>query len=225
MPLIACLHTAGSNIAVFDGALAVSGLAAGGVRLRHHVRPGLLRATEAAGVLTPEIARQVREVLRDLARDADAVLLTCSSLGPAVEGIAADAPVLRVDAALATEAVRGGGRVVVLCAVPATLEPTARLFRAAAQATGATIVAQLVPGAWDLFTSGDRDGYLRMVAQAADDAADDATGDATGDAAGTGVTVVLAQASMAGAATMAACRPLAGPGVGLRAAAQAAELR
>ncbi len=221
MPLIACLHTAGSNIAVFDGALAASGLAAGGVRLRHHVRPGLLRATEAAGVLTPEIARQAREALRDLARDADAVLLTCSSLGPAVEGIAADAPVLRVDAALATEAVRGGGRVVVLCAVPATLEPTGKLFRAAAQATGATIVVQLVPGAWDLFTSGDRDGYLRMVAQAADDAA----GNAAGGAAGTDVTVVLAQASMAGAAAMAACRPLAGPGVGLRAAAQAAELR
>lgn len=213
MPLIACLHIASSNVAVFDCALAASGLAAGGVRLQHHVRPGLLRATEAAGGLTPDIARQARDALQDVAREADAVLLTCSSLGPAIEGIVADAPVLRVDAALAAEAVRGGGRVVVLCAVPTTLEPTGRLFRVAAQATGATIVMQLVPGAWDLFTSGDRDGYLRMVAQAADAAAR------------AGVTVVLAQASMAGAAALAACRPLAGPGVGLSAAAQAAGLR
>ena len=209
--MVACLHTAGSNVAVFDAALAASGLTA--VRLRHHVRPDLLRQAEAAGGLTPSLAMQAQEALRGLAQQADAVLLTCSSLGPVVEEMAAAAPVLRTDAALARAAVRGGGRVVVLCAVPATLGPTGGLFRDAARATGAAIEVRLLPGAWDAFTSGDLDGHLRLVARIADTAA------------GAGVTVTFAQASVAAAADLASCRPLAGPGVGLAAAAAAARHR
>ncbi len=46
---IACLHTAESNVAIFEAARP------DGVRLRHAVRPDLLAAAEAEG-LTPEIA-------------------------------------------------------------------------------------------------------------------------------------------------------------------------
>jgi len=212
---IACLHTAESNIQVFDDALATSGLT--DVVLRHVVRADLLAAAEQTGGLTPIISRQTGQVLRELCDEADAVLLTCSTLGPAAEAVApnAAAPILRVDAALAADAVKGGGSVAVFCAVETTVEPTRLLFERAAQATGAKIAMHLVPGAWKVFKAGDRDRYLGMIAQAADDAA----------AAGA-TQVALAQASMADAADLATGhqRPLTSPTAGLMAAVKAAHL-
>lgn len=206
---IACLHTAASNIAVFDAAAQAVGLASG--VLAHTVRADLLAAAERAGGLTDAIAAETGTALRSLCGTADAVVLTCSTLGPSVAALAGTAtvPVLRVDAALAEAAVANGGRVVALCAVETTVEPTTRLFAEAAATTGADVEVRLVPGAWDLFKAGDRDGYLAAVARAADDAY----------AAGAS-TVVLAQASMAGAADLVhnGPAPLTSPTAGLAAA-------
>src|SRR5215470_2300734 len=69
--LIACLHTAESNIPVFERAAASLGLPAGS--LRHVVRADLLLAAEAAGGLTPQIARSTIAALRALSADANAV--------------------------------------------------------------------------------------------------------------------------------------------------------
>ena len=213
MVRIACLHTAESNIAVFEVALHTTGLA--GVELHHEVRADLLAAAERVGRLTPEIAARTAEVLRGLCVEADAVLLTCSTLGPAAEVAAVDAPVpiMRVDAALAAEAVKGGGRVVALCAVETTVEPTRRMFEAAARATGAEVVVRVVPGAWEAFKAGKRDTYLSMIAHAASEAAQ--VGAAR---------VALAQASMAGACDLihSGIRPLNSPVTGLTAAVKAA---
>ena len=213
MPRIACLHTADSNIQVFD--MALQGLGIKGVELRHSVRADLLAAAEQAGGLTPGIAERTAGVLRGLCDGADAVLLTCSTLGPAAEAAAAAAPVpmFRVDATLAREAVRGGGKVAVLCAVQTTMEPTRLLFERKARATGAEVVMHFVPGAWAVFKAGDRSRYLSMVAVAADKAFQ-----------GGAAQVVLAQASMAGAATLAIGGrvPLTSPAVGLAAAIKAA---
>jgi hypothetical protein len=208
VPRIACLHTAESNIAIFDAALRE--LALGAVALRHHLRADLLAAAERAGGLTAAVADETADVLGKMCSGADAVLLTCSTLGPAADAAAngASGPVLRVDAALARQAAKDGGKVVVLCAVTTTLEPTRLLFEDAARATGAEIVVRLVPGAWDLFKAGDRDGYLALIAQAADDAFGEGARQ-----------VALAQASMAPAAslTSSARRPLSSPTAGLAA--------
>ncbi|MCQ4162696.1 hypothetical protein NON00_22570 [Roseomonas sp. GC11] len=195
---IACLHTAESNIAVFEAALAEIGAARGrGARLRHAVHPALLAEAEAAGGLTPEIAARTATLLRQMAAEGEAVLLTCSTLGPAAEGTGA----LRADAALARRAVAEGGQVSVLCAVATTLAPTRALFTAAAAATGAEVTVILVPGAWDAFRAGDREGYLDRVARAAEAAPG---------------RVALAQASMAGAAgRVRGVRPLTSPEVAL----------
>ncbi|WP_246685317.1 aspartate/glutamate racemase family protein [Methylobacterium sp. WL103] len=213
MPRITCLHTAQSNIAVFDAALAAAGLT--GVTLHHEVRADLLAAAEREGGLTMQIAQRTAEALQGLSDGADVVLLTCSTLGPAAEIAADDAtiPILRVDAALAAEAVKDGGSVVVLCAVETTVEPTRRLFESAALATGAEVTVCLVPGAWEAFKAGDRDRYLAIVAEAAEDAM---RGGAT--------RVALAQASMAEASNLlpTAQRALSSPTVGLTAAATAA---
>ena len=213
MPHIACLHTAESNLAVFDAALRQLGLA--GVELRHSVRADLLAAAERVGRLTPAIAAETANALLELCDGADAVLLTCSTLGPAAEAAAktASVPVLRVDAALAHEAVKGGGKIVVLCAVQTTVEPTRLLFEEAARGTGAEIAVHLVPHAWKAFKAGDRDRYLAMIAQAADEAVRSGA-----------ARVALAQASMADAATLVAAdqQPLSSPMAGLAAAITAA---
>jgi hypothetical protein len=186
-----------------------------GIDLRHTVRADLLVAAEHEGRLTPEIAAQAAAALVDLCAGADAVLLTFSNLGPAAEAAAAKAaiPVLRVDAALAAEAAKGGGRVVVLCAVETTLEPTKRLFEAAGNATGAEVLVQLVPGAWAAFKAGRQDRYLDMIARAAIEAQR-----------GGAARVALAQASMAGASDLVTEgeRPLTSPVAGLVAAVSAA---
>jgi hypothetical protein len=208
---IACLHTVESNIAVFEAARRDLGLEA---TLTHAVRADLLADAERAGGLTQEIRDRAGTVLAELARSADAVLLTCSTVGPAIaeaRRAGAQVPVFRVDGALAEAAVADGGKVVALCAVETTIGPTRALFEDAAKKTGCTVEVVLVPGAWARFKSGDREGYERLVAEAADKAA-----------AG-GAQVALAQASMAGAARLAQVKPLTSPAVGLKAAVQAAE--
>lgn len=208
--IIACLHTAESNIAVFDAAANDLGLSTH--VLAHAVRPDLLAAAEAAGGLTDEIADETAATLLALGDGADAVLLTCSTLGPSTTRVdRAPVPVLRTDAALADKTVALGGKVVVLCAVETTMVPTTALFAEAAKGTAAALDVRLVAGAWALFGAGDRDAYLAAIARAADAAYDDGA-----------AVVALAQASMAGAADLVnrGPRPLTSPQAGLSAALQ-----
>ena len=118
----------------------------------------------------------------------------------------------KVDEALAREAVREGGKVVALCAVETTIQPTRALFEEVAQGTGAKVEVRLVPGAWSAFKGGDRDRYPALVAEAADEAVREGAS-----------RVALAQASMAGAArlTREGSPPLTSPAIGLRAAVAA----
>jgi hypothetical protein len=203
MKTIACLHTAAGNLAVFDAACPP------GARLTHTLREDLLKDAEAAGGLTEAIAQRTAAALEALATPGvDAVLLTCSTVGPGAALARAAIPVLRVDAALAETATQGGGKVVVLCAVETTVEPTRKIFAEAAARHGATLEVRLVPGAWAAFRAGDPAGYHAIVAAAADAAF--AEGAAQ---------VALAQASMSGAVALAKGRkPLASPPAGLAAA-------
>lgn len=202
MPItIACLHTAESNAVLFDSAAAA--LPGGALRLTHKVRADLLREP------TPEVLNEAAVLLRDLAWHADAVLLTCSTIGAAAEQ-AQDAPkpVIRADGALAEAATRAGGTVHVLYAAPTTREPTRRLFEASAKTNGARLVMHMVHGAWPLFQAGEMRAYLGRIASAAE---------------GLEGRVVLAQASMApAAALMPGHPPLTVPGIGVMAAARAA---
>ena len=213
---IGCLHTADSNIAVFDAAAQMLG--PDRPVLQHEVRADLLLAAEQAGGLTSDIADRTRLALLALCEGNDVVVLTCSTLGPVVEGIESPAsiPILRIDASLAKQAVRGGGKVVALCAVESTLAPTTRIFLEAAHGTEAAIEVRLVPGAWALFKAGDVTGYLTTIARAADRAYEDGA-----------VVVALAQASMARASVLVkrGPPPLDSPTTGLFAAMAAAIVR
>lgn len=205
---ITCLHTADSNIAVFENAAQELGLEQH--QFLHVSRPDLLAAAENAGGLTKDIRQQTADVLLALSENADRVLLTCSTLGSAatLASETTTVPVLRVDQALAQQAMKTAGNVVVLCAVETTLEPTRELFAQVEKHPQAQFEIRLVTGAWEKFKQGDLAGYLQAIAAAAD--AQYMKG---------AVCVVLAQASMTGAAQLTQMgKPLTSPECGLRAA-------
>jgi len=202
--IVACLHTADSNIALLDAVAQDIG-----VTLLHRVRADLLAEAEQAGGLTTAIADATEQALRDLAQHADAVLLTCSTLGPVVTRFPATARIYRTDAALADAAMAIGGKITILCAAPTTLAATSDLFTQVATGQEVQLDLQLVPDAWTLFKAGQQNAYWRTIAAAANNAYQ----------AGADI-VVLAQASMAGAANLVTegPTPLTSPATGLSAA-------
>ncbi|MFE0798730.1 aspartate/glutamate racemase family protein [Streptomyces sp. NPDC058812] len=211
--MLALLHTSPVHVPVFD---ALRDEAHPGLELRHHVDAELLERARREG---PEaVADAVRAVLRQaVAEGARAVLCTCSTIGGVAEAAAdgAGVPVLRVDRPMAAAAVAAGPRVVVLAALESTFAPTAALIGEEARRSGRPVEVRtlLVDGAWPRFEGGDTEGYLRLVAEAADVVSD-------ADA------IVLAQASMAPARelTKATVPVLASPAPGLAAGAAAARL-
>ena len=191
-PALALLHTGEVHVASFTKLLAA---AAPDIPLHHIVRADLLAAAEAAGGLTAEIAQGTAEALdQAMADGVTCVLCTCSTLGPAVEAAAheAQAPYLRVDRALAEQAVSQGNRILVVAAVETTIGPTVTLLREAADhaGRGVTFGTLVLPKAWARFQAGDQQGYLQEIARAVREGLGDAD------------LVVLAQASMAGAADL-----------------------
>ncbi|MGW4923830.1 aspartate/glutamate racemase family protein [Streptomyces parvulus] len=211
--MLALLHTSPVHVPVFD---ALRDAAHPGLELRHHVHAELLERArrEGPGAVTEAVGDVLR---RAVAQGARAVLCTCSTIGAVAESAAAGVPVLRVDRPMAATAVAAGQRVVVLAALRSTLAPTAALVEEEARRAGRPLLlrTRLVEGAWDRFEAGDTEGYLRLVAEAAEAVtADDAD------------VIVLAQASMA-PAREAARTPvpvLASPALGLAAGAAAARL-
>ncbi|MGW1090601.1 aspartate/glutamate racemase family protein [Streptomyces sp. NPDC002596] len=205
---LALLHTSPVHVPVFE---ALRDTDHPGLALRHLVYEDLLARARDAG---PEAVQgEIQALLAGaVAEGASAVLCTCSTIGGVAESATAalGVPVLRVDRPMAADAV-GRGRVVVLAALADTLAPTLALLAEEAGDRAADIRTVLVEGAWARFEAGDRDGYLELVAAAADRVAD-------ADA------IVLAQASMADAVTRTVTRIpiLSSPRPGLAAAAAAA---
>ena len=207
------LHTSPVHIATFDRLLAELDP---GIPARHVVDESLLRDARAHGI-TAELEQRITRTLRDaIADDAAVLVCTCSTIGGCAEQVdhGTDRPVVRVDRAMAERAVATGARIVVVAALASTLEPTRQLIQEVAeQASRAVTIADvLCEEAWPHFERGDQSGYLASVAACVRRAAP------------AGDVVVLAQASMAGAAALCADVPipiLSSPRLGLEAAIQA----
>lgn len=184
---IACLHTATSNIDIFEQAANRLALPAG--QLHHVVQSNLLEETEKQGGITQAISNETLRIITELLEDADAVLVTCSTLGNIADTAQSsfNKPVLRTDRALAEQALESGLSVTVLCTAPTTLQPTTDLFRQAFANASVTPDIRLIDKAWDVFRSGDSATYNRMIADAAETAHQQGA-----------QLVVLAQTSMAG---------------------------
>ncbi|GAB3398411.1 aspartate/glutamate racemase family protein [Humibacter soli] len=126
---------------------------------------------------------------------ADVVMLTCSSISELAAPVSRELgiPVLRIDEAMADEAVATGHRIAVLATLPTTCAPTLRLIaeRAALAKADPEITSEVIEGAFEAVSHGDRETHDRLVAGAIERVAADAD------------VIVLAQASMATAASAA----------------------
>jgi aspartate/glutamate racemase len=183
------IHTVPALAPVFEE-LAQTSLE--GVGTRHVVDEELFRAASAEPGLQFDRAVTLLQgrVKQTVADGADAVVVTCSTLGPATDVVAATqaVPVIRIDRPMARRAVEHG-RV----GVVATLESNRVASRliveqtAAAEGRSVAVVDRLCDGAFDALQSGDRETHDAAVRSAVADLSDRVD------------VVVLAQASMAGA--------------------------
>lgn len=160
------------------------------VEVYHIVDESLLRNTIREGAPSPATYRRLANYLRGAEEaGADAVLVTCSSMGPCVEAARPmiGIPVVRVDEPMAEKAVQTGARIGVAATLATTLKPTTDLIeRKASQAGGKhTIASKLCEGAFEAVVGGDTSTHDRIVGQSLREL------DAKTDV------IVLAQASMA----------------------------
>jgi Asp/Glu/hydantoin racemase len=138
------------------------------VQIFHMVDESLIKETVRAGSLQRSTMRRLLwQVESAVATGVDAVLVTCSSIGPGV-AIAQqlfDTPVIRIDDAMAEEAVRLGRRIGVAATLSTTMTPTVALLQAKAAEIGKEIeiVEALAAGAFDAVLSGDVETHDRIL--------------------------------------------------------------
>lgn len=162
------LHTSATLVPVFEQ-LCKAKLP--GVAVFNLVDDSLIKDVIAHNQLRPQTARRVTQLVA-AAEDAgaDYIMVTCSSIGAAVETAAtlASVPVLRVDQPMADRAVTTAKKVGVIATLPTTLEPTADLIRRRAAAAGREIelTNRLCEGAFEALMSGDSATHDAMVAAA-----------------------------------------------------------
>ncbi|HEY0821790.1 MAG TPA: aspartate/glutamate racemase family protein [Rhizobacter sp.] len=183
------LHTSPVHVATFEALLKALAPQRSAI---HHVREDLLARAQRDGLDDAGLVAAVRSALLDAASGARVMVCTCSTLGGIAEATQADVPVTRIDRAMADEAVMLGAPVLVLAALHSTLGPTAQLLQSSAERLGRPLQwrSVCVDEAWPHFEAGRRDAYLANIAAA------------VRREARPGETVVLAQASMAGAAEL-----------------------
>lgn len=211
-PTLSLLHTAASHVDTFERLNAKIEKEGGPVvRLSHMVREDLLQRAISAGVMPEDTYARAVRILHEATASSDAVLCTCSTLGPAADEAASKGtkPVFRIDRPMARAAVREGHSIAVLATLKCTLKPTTELIEAEArEATGRADVAPvLVEWAWDAYEAGDMARMHDLIAESA----------RLVEQAGANV-IVLAQASMADALAPGAIRipVLSSPESGLR---------
>jgi Asp/Glu/hydantoin racemase len=141
------------------------------VKVFNIVDDSLIKNVISCGELTPTNARRVVNYVGSAeVAGADFILVTCSSIGAAVEVAAelTNVPVLRVDQPMADQAVRTGKRIGVVATLSTTLQPTSDLVKRRAAVAGKEIELQTVlcEGAFDALMSGDAATHDAMVAKA-----------------------------------------------------------
>lgn len=177
------LHAAEAHRATFD---TLRDRIAPNAVLAHAVRADWL--ARAQGGIDTDLEA---EIAAAVAASPWPVLCTCSTLGPAAEKAGA----MAVDAPMMQAAAARGGTILMACCLPSTLAPSLARLEAAMTEAGNFARAHplLVEGAWPLFDAGQMTGFHMRIAEVVTQEA--ATLRNLGS-------VVLAQASMAGAAAL-----------------------
>ena len=154
---LALIHTSPTLTPVFRALCAAE---MSDVEVFHMVDESLIQDTIRAGRLRGiTIRRLLDQIASAETAGADAVMVTCSSIGPGVSLAQSlfELPVIRIDEAMAEKAVRTGRRIGVAATLRTTLEPTIELLKAKASQYGRTIeiVESLSEGAFEAVLAGD----------------------------------------------------------------------
>jgi Asp/Glu/hydantoin racemase len=187
LPTLAIIHT---TTATVDSLKELAAEMMPGIQVINFVDDSILPQLARNGGNLTEVEDRVVQYAR-FAQDAgaDVILEACSSVGELVDKMqrAVRVPVVRIDSAMAKEAVSRGGSIGVAATLPTTLRPTTALLEGAGRGRQAPVAVEpvLVQGAYEKLISGDRDGHDALLAGALADLAHRVD------------TVVLAQASMA----------------------------
>ncbi len=184
---IAMIHTVAGLIPAFE---ALAGQEFSDWQTFNMLDESLLRTTIREGTLSQLTMRRMTGLVWSAVdAGATAVVVTCSSLGPAVDATRALCPVplFRIDEGMAHAAVGVGPRIGVLATLRTTLDPTTDLILRTAALQGRTceITSSLSDGAFEKLAQGDVAGHDAMVAQSLRELASKVD------------VIVLAQASMA----------------------------
>ena len=207
------LHTSPIHIATFDALIKDQ---APDIPVTHLVGEEFLAEARDKGI-SPELTKRIHDkILAAIDDDASVVLCTCSSIGGSAEsanGLTA-VPIIRVDRPMAEKAISIGTRIIVAAALESTIGPTTELIRDAAVKAEKEVelIEVLCADAWARFEAGDQDGYIDKIATQLRQVVDQ------------GEVIVLAQASMAGAAALCTDLPipvLSSPSLGVAAAVAA----
>src|SRR5437762_12907310 len=121
----------------------------------------LLGNTIREGTLSRQTMRRLAtHIWSAVDAGASAVLVTCSSLGPAVDAAMplCPVPIFRIDDGMAIEAIQRGSRIGVLATLATTMNPTTRLIERHAHRMGHSVflTSRLCEGAFDKLRNGDR---------------------------------------------------------------------
>lgn len=185
---IAFIHTSPTMIPVFKPLAAE--LLPRNVNVFNMVDESLLcDIIREKGCLPITARRLVSHVIAADEAGAEFILVTCSSMGRAVEASRGlvRARVLRVDEPMADRAVSTAKRIGVIATLPSTLEPTVTLIQERARAMGKSVVVHplVVEGAFEAVMAGDGAKHDSLIAAELKDLSQ------------THDVIVLAQASMA----------------------------
>jgi Asp/Glu/hydantoin racemase len=138
------------------------------VATSHLVEESLLKNLLEIGEITPCTNRRVvQTILSAREGGADAVLVTCSSIGPCVPLARplCDVPVLRIDDAMAEQAVEAGRHIGVAATAKTTLKPTADLIEEKARKVKREVSVQtaLYAEAFQALMQGEMDKHDAII--------------------------------------------------------------
>ena len=186
---IGLIHTSATLIPVFQE-LINKHFEGQDIKVFNIVDDSLVKNIIERGLLTTEISKRVLDYVSS-ANDsgADFILVTCSSIGRAVEMAASysKVPVLRVDQPMTDVAIQTGTKIGVVATLASTLEPTSDLVsrRAAIAGKEIELTSRLCEGAFDALMGGNPELHDKLVATVLKELAQEVD------------VILLAQASMA----------------------------
>ena len=167
--IVAAIHTA---LAMVEPTKALFAEHLPDVRLINIVDESLIQDIISVGSVSPAVKKRlINYYYSAVDTDADIIFNTCSSVGE-VAFLARDfipIPLVKIDDAMAKEAVLAYKRIGVLATLPTTLGPTVRLLQHFATQTSKDIeiFEGLAKGAFQAVIGGDKETHDKLIIEAA----------------------------------------------------------